>query len=128
MTARGTFDVRVTPQPAESAGGPFSRVFLDKQYHGDLAGTGAGQMLGYETAMPGSAGYVALEWITGTLNGRRGSFVIQHAGHMARGAMTMTATVIPDSGTDELAGIAGKLTISIAEGKHSYVLEYALGK
>lgn len=128
MTARGTFEVRVTPQPADSAGGPFSRVFLDKQYHGDLAGAGAGHMLGYETAVPGSAGYVALERIAGTLSGRRGSFVLQHAGHMAHGAMTMTATVIPDSGTEGLAGIAGKLTISIAGGKHMYELEYTLGE
>jgi hypothetical protein len=128
MTARGTFDVRVTPQPAEGAAGPFSRVFLDKQYHGDLAGMGKGHMLGHETAVAGSAGYVALEQVTGTLDGRSGSFVLQHAGHMGRGSMTMTATVIPDSGTDELTGIAGKLTISIAEGKHSYELEYTLGK
>ena len=64
MTARGTFDVRVTPQPTQSAGGPFSRLFIAKQYRGDLTGEGVGHMLGYESAMPGSGGYVALEWIT----------------------------------------------------------------
>ena len=126
ITARGTFDVRVIPQPADDGGGPFSRLFLDKQFHGDLAGTSKGHMLGAETAVQGSAGYVALELVTGTLNGRRGSFVLQHSGHMTGGVMALTVTVVPDSGTDQLTGLAGKFAISIKDGQHSYAFEYTL--
>lgn len=126
MTAQGTFDVRVIPQPADDRGGPFSRVFLEKQLRGDLAGTSRGHMLGTETRVQDSAGYVALELVVGTLDGRRGSFVLQHAGHVTRGVMSMTATVVPDSGTDALTGLAGKFTIAINDGKHSYVFDYTL--
>ena len=123
--ARGTFDVKVVPQaPDDPAGGPFSRLFLDKQFHGDLDGTSKGQMLAAGTAVEGSAGYVALELFTGTLNQRRGSFILQHTGTMAKGVPTMIVTVVPDSGTDQLTGIAGKMTIIIAGGKHSYEFEY----
>jgi hypothetical protein len=125
MTARGTFDVKVIPQPADdSAAGPFGRLFLDKKFHGDLEATSKGQMMGARTAVEGSAGYVALELVTGTLNGRRGSFILQHSGSMTKGVATMTVTVVPDSGTDELIGLAGRMTIIIADGKHSYELEY----
>lgn len=126
MTARGTFEVRVHPQPADAAGGPFSRVFIDKQFQGDLAGASKGHMLGAETAVQGSAGYVALELVTGTLNGRRGTFILQHAGHMTRGLMSMAASVVPDSGTDQLTGLAGRFTITITDGKHFYAFEYSL--
>jgi hypothetical protein len=127
MTARGTFDVKVIPQAADdSAGGPFGRLFLDKRFHGDLDATSKGQMLGARTAVDGSAGYVALELVTGTLSGRRGSFMLQHSGTMAKGVSTMEVTVVPDSGTDQLVGLAGKMTIIIAGGKHSYELEYTL--
>lgn len=126
MTASGTFDVRVIPQPADDGGGPFSRVFLEKDLRGDLAGSSRGHMLGAETAVQGSGGYVALELVTGTLNGRAGSFVLQHSGHMAHGAMSMTATVVPDSGTDELRGLAGTFIITISDGKHCYAFEYTL--
>jgi hypothetical protein len=126
--ARGTFDVKVIPQaPDDPAGGPFSRLFLDKQFHGDLDGTSKGQMLGAGTAVEGSAGYVALELFSGTLNGRRGSFILQHNGTMTKGVPTMIVTVVPDSGTDQLAGLAGKMTIIVADGKHSYELDYTLG-
>lgn len=126
--SRGTFDVKVIPQaPDDPAGGPFSRLFLDKQFHGDLDGTSKGQMLAAGTAVEGSAGYVALELFSGTLNGRRGSFILQHNGTMTKGVPTMVVTVVPDSGTDQLAGLAGKMTIIIAGGKHSYELEYTLG-
>jgi hypothetical protein len=125
--ATGTFDVKVIPQAADdSAGGPFSRLFLDKQFHGDLEATSKGQMLGAGTAVEGSAGYVALELVSGTLNGRRGSFILQHTGSMAKGVPTMTVVVVPDSGTDQLTGLAGRMTIIIAGGKHSYELEYRL--
>lgn len=125
--ARGTFDVKVVPQaPDDPAGGPFSRLFLDKQFQGDLDGTSKGQMLAAGTAVEGSAGYVALELFSGTLNQRRGSFILQHNGTMAKGVPTLIVTVVPDSGTDQLAGIAGQMTIIIAGGKHSYEFEYTL--
>ena len=126
MTARGTFEVRLSPQPADSGGGPFGRLFLDKEFQGDLTGTSKGQMLGAETPVAGSAGYVALEQVTGTLNGRRGSFILQHLGQMSRGAMNLTISVVPDSGTDELTGLAGRFNITITGGKHFYELEYTL--
>jgi Protein of unknown function (DUF3224) len=127
MTARGTFDVNVTQQPQDdSAGGPFGRLFLDKKFHGDLNAASKGQMLGAFTAVEGSGAYVALELVTGTLNGKRGSFILQHKGTMRKGAYVMNVTVVPDSGTDELAGITGAMTIIIEDGKHSYVFEYKL--
>jgi hypothetical protein len=125
--SNGTFDVKVIPQaPDDPAGGPFSRLFLDKQFHGDLDGASKGQMLAAGTAVEGSAGYVALEIFSGTLNGRRGSFILQHNGTMTKGVPTLIVTVVPDSGTDQLAGLAGKMTIIIADGKHSYDFEYTL--
>jgi hypothetical protein len=126
MTARGTFEVYLTPRPPDSGGGPFSRLFLDKEFRGDLAGTGKGHMLAAETKVEGSGGYVALEQITGTLNGRRGTFMLQHVGHMSRRGMTLTITVIPDSGTDELVGLEGRFVITITGGNHFYVFEYTL--
>ena len=126
--ATGTFDVKVIPQAADdSAGGPFSRLFLDKQFHGDLEATSKGQMLGAGTAVEGSAGYVALELVSGTLNGRRGTFILQHTGSMTKGVPAMSVVVVPDSGTEQLTGLAGKMTIIIAGGKHSYDFEYRLG-
>jgi hypothetical protein len=123
--ANGTFDVKIIPQaPDDPAGGPFSRLFLDKQFHGELDGASKGQMLAAGTAVEGSAGYVALEIFSGTLNGRRGSFILQHNGTMAKGVPTLIVTVVPDSGTDQLAGLAGAMTIVIAGGKHSYDFEY----
>ena len=127
MTARGTFDVKVTPQPQDdSAGGPFSRLFLDKQFHGELSATSKGQMLGAGTAVEGSGAYVALELVTGTLNGKKGSFILQHKGTMRKGVYDLSVTVVPDSGTDELVGMAGQMKIIIEGKKHSYELEYTL--
>jgi len=126
--AKGTFDVKVIPQAADdSAGGPFNRLFLDKQFHGDLEATSKGQMLGAGTAVEGSAGYVALELVSGTLQGRRGTFILQHTGSMTKGVPAMSVVVVPDSGTDQLTGLVGKMTIVIAGGKHSYDFEYRLG-
>jgi len=128
MNAKGTFDVKVIPQAADdSAGGPFGRLFLDKQFHGDLEATSKGQMLGAGTAVEGSAGYVALELVSGTLHGRRGTFILQHTGSMTKGVPAMSVVVVPDSGTDQLTGLAGKMTIIIVGGKHSYDFEYRLG-
>jgi hypothetical protein len=123
--ARGTFEVRVRPQPPDG-GGPFARVFLEKTYRGGLDGSSAGQLLGAETAVAGSGGYVALELVTATLDGRSGTFMLQHSGQMAGGTMTMSAKVVPDSGTGGLLGLAGTLTITIERGVHSYALEYTL--
>lgn len=128
MTARGTFDVKMTPQPPDDgAGGGFDRLFGEKQFHGELDAVSKSQMLAARTAVEGSAGYVALELVTGKLNGKRGSFVLQHKGTMSKGVYNMNVTVIPDSGTDELVGIAGTMTIIIEGGKHAYNFEYTLG-
>ena len=127
MTARGTFEVKMTPQPQDDgAGGGFDRLFGDKQFHGELEAVGKGQMLAARTAVEGSGAYVALELVTGKLNGRRGSIVLQHKGTMSKGVYNMNVTVIPDSGTDELVGIAGTMTIIIEGSKHSYNFEYTL--
>jgi len=129
MTARGAFDVKVIPQPQDDqAGGPFGRLFLDKQFHGDLQATSHGQMLAAMSAVKGSGGYVAMELVSGTLHGKRGSFVLQHKGTMGGGVYVMHVTVVPDSGTDALAGIAGTMTILIDGSKHSYEFEYTLGR
>jgi hypothetical protein len=126
--AIGPFDVRLTPQTAGDPAEPaLGRMIIDKQYHGELDGTGKGQMLTAGTSVQGSGGYVAIERVSGTLQGRKGSFILQHGGTMTRGAPQLSITVVPDSGTDQLAGIAGKMMIVIAaDGKHSYDFEYSL--
>src|SRR5271169_5129104 len=127
MHATGPFDVKVTPQDDKSDDPLLGRMTLDKQYHGDLEATGKGQMLTAGSAVKGSGAYVAIEKVSGTLQGRAGSFVLQHSGIMTQGAPQLTITVLPDSGTGGLAGITGKMTITIAAGgKHSYDLEYTL--
>jgi Protein of unknown function (DUF3224) len=127
LVARGTFDVKVTPLPPDdSAAGPFGRLLVDKQFHGDLDGGSKGHMLAAQTAVEGSGAYVAFEIVTGTLGGKRGSFILQHRGTMQAGNYNMDVTVVPDSGTDELVGISGLMRI-IIEGKlHSYELQYSL--
>lgn len=125
--ATGPFDVKVTPQDDKSDDPLLGRMTLDKQYHGDLDATGKGQMLTAGSAVKGSGAYVAIQKVTGTLQGRTGSFVLQHTGIMTQNTPQLTITVVPDSGTGQLAGIAGKMTIIIAAGgKHSYDLEYSL--
>jgi hypothetical protein len=127
-TARGTFEVNLTPQEPDAitAGTSIGRMTLDKQFHGDLEGASRGQMLASLAAVEGSAGYVALEEVEGTLHGRRGSFVLQHSGTMDRGAPSLSVTVVPDSGTAELEGLRGTLQIVVEGGVHGYVLEYEL--
>ena len=124
----GAFDVKMAPQPAETtaAGDTIGRMLLDKTYHGSLDATGKGQMLAMRTAVDGSAGYVAMELVVGKLDGRSGSFVLQHSGTMNRGARHLLVNVVPDSGTGELTGLSGTMDIIIAEGKHSYHLDYTL--
>ena len=127
--ATGPFDVKLTPQgtdtPAE--GSPLGRFTLDKQFHGDLDATSKGEMLtAASTTVQNSAGYVAVERVTGTLHGKQGTFALQHSGVMTRGEGKLTITVVPDSGTGELAGLSGSMSIDIAGGKHSYTFEYTI--
>lgn len=126
--ASGTLEVKLTPQPPDdpSEDATLGRMSIDKKFHGDLEATSKGQMLSALTAEKGSAGYVAIERVSGTLHGRSGTFVLQHSGIMTRGEPRLTVTVVPDSGTGRLTGLAGKMAIDIADGKHSYDFEYTL--
>ena len=127
--AKGTFEVKLNPQSDDKVGDPsIGRMSIDKQFSGDLVGTSKGQMLAAVTDVKDSAGYVAMERVDGTLNGRKGTFALQHSGTMNRGAPRLSITVVPDSGTGELAGLSGKMTIKIADGKHYYEFEYELQK
>ena len=126
--ASGSFAVTVTPQaPDEGDTSGIGRLTLDKQFQGDLTATSRGQMLALSTAVEGSAGYVAMELVTGSLQGKSGNFALQHFGKMTRGAPELNVSVVPDSGTGELTGLSGKMQIIITEGKHSYEFEYQLG-
>lgn len=124
--AGGTFEVKLTPQASDDA--TLGRMSIDKQFHGDLEATSKGAMLTAGTAVKGSAGYVAIERVSGALHGRSGTFVLQHSGTMTRGAPQLTISVVPDSGTEQLVGLAGQMAIKIADGKHSYDFEYTLAE
>jgi Protein of unknown function (DUF3224) len=126
--AKGAFNVEMKPQtePSSADGVSLGRMSLDKRFEGDLVATGAGEMLTALTPNQGSAGYVAIERVTGTLRGRSGSFVFQHSGTMDQGTQRLSITVVPGSGTGELAGISGNFKINIAEGRHLYEFEYSL--
>src|SRR5713226_8844558 len=129
--ASGTFEVKLTPQAPDdkTEDASLGRMTIEKQFHGDLEGTSKGQMLTAGTGAKGSSGgYVAIEKVSGTLHGRSGSFVLQHSGTMTRGVPQLMITVVPDSGKGQLAGLAGTMTIKIADGKHSYEFEYTLTK
>jgi hypothetical protein len=127
--ATGAFEVTLTPQKpdneaARTAG--LGRMAIEKQFHGDLEATSHGEMLAAQGGAEGSAGYVALERVTGTLHGRAGSFLLQHSGTMNRGVPQLSITVVPDSGTDALTNLAGHLTITLTGGKHTYAFDYTL--
>mgnify|MGYP001594432692 CR=1 FL=1 len=124
--ASGTFNVKLTPLAtyAGAEAPTLGRMSIDKQYQGDLTATGIGEMLTAGTATKGSAGYVAMERVTGTLQGRDGSFALQHSGTMTRGEGRLVITVVPDSGTGQLEGLTGTLAITSAAGKHSYDFDY----
>ena len=122
--ATGTFEVKLTPQADEDSG--LGRMTIDKQFHGDLDATSQGQMLAARSSVKGSAGYVAMERVSGRLGGRVGTFVLQHSGTMTRGEPQLSVTVVPDSGTGDLTGLSGKMVIEKAEGQHSYVFEYSI--
>lgn len=128
QTAQGSFEVKIAPLPADEAiaATSIARYSLDKVYRGDLEGVSAGEMMGAGNVSAGRAGYVAVEEFTGTLHGKRGSFALQHSSTMYDGQYDMNIRVAPGSGTEELEGLAGSLTIVIAAGKHSYSLEYTL--
>jgi hypothetical protein len=131
QSAKGTFDVKTTPHQesdeiAKAANA--ARLTIDKVFHGDLEGTSKGQMLGAQSEVKGSAGYVAMERVTGTLNGKKGSFVLQHKGAMDHGTQSLDITVVPDSGTEDLKGLTGSMKISVDGDKHSYVFDYAIAK
>src|SRR5437764_15439822 len=118
--ATGTFEVKMTPVDDKLDDKSLGRMTIAKEWHGDLEGISVGQMLTGGDVTKGSAGYVAIEKFTGTIKGRKGSFILQHSGTMTHGAGQLTITVVPDSGTDQLKGINGKLGIKIENGKHSY--------
>ncbi|MFL6230188.1 MAG: DUF3224 domain-containing protein [Pyrinomonadaceae bacterium] len=125
--ATGTFEVKLTPQASdEETAAAVGRLTLDKQFSGALEGTSRGVMLAVHGTVEGSAGYVAMEQISGTLGGRRGTFALQHTGTMERGAQQLSITVVPDSGTDQLAGLSGRMSIRVEDGKHFYDFEYTL--
>ena len=129
MIAAGRFDVQMNPEPAYEAaegGNVLGRVALSKQFHGELDATAVAQMLSAGTAVKGSAGYVAIELVAGRLAGRAGTFILQHSGSMSRGQASLAVTVVPDSGTGELAGLAGTMAIEIVDGYHFYRFEYTL--
>ena len=124
----GTFDVKITPQAAEAhlEAAQVGRMHLDKQFNGALDATSKGVMLATSGSVKGSAGYVAIERVTGTLDGRSGSFALQHNGTMDRGAPSLTISVVPDTGTDALEGISGSMSIEITGGVHYYTFDYSL--
>jgi hypothetical protein len=128
MRANGTFEVKLQAESHEDKADASSlgRMSIDKHFHGDLEGASTGEMLTAMTGVKGSAGYVAIERVSGTLQGRKGSFILQHSGTMTRGTPQLSVTVVPDSGTGQLTGLAGKMTIKISAGKHSYDFEYTL--
>lgn len=122
--AVGTFEVKIAPQAGYSDS--VGRMSIDKQFQGDLMGVSQGEMLAVMSGVPGSAGYVAMERVIGTLKDRSGSFSLQHSGTMNRGDATLTVSVVPDSGTDQLAGLTGTMKIIVEGGKHSYEFDYTL--
>ena len=133
MTTRATgpFDVKLAPLDPynRDEGASLSRMSIDKEFKGDLAATSRGEMLAVGTAIKGSAGYVAVERVTGTLHGKRGTFALQHNATMDRGVPALNVIVVPDSGTGELEGLSGRMNIIIAEGgKHSYEFDYTIAK
>ena len=128
-TAKGPFEVKMTPQPWSESGADHTlgRFMLSKQYHGDLEATAEGQMLSAGNGAKGSSGvYVAIERVNGTLQGRKGSFILHHTGLMTRGEADLQLKVVPDSGTDDLTGLSGEMKIVMADGKHSYEFCYSM--
>lgn len=126
--ATGPFEVKLAAQALSdvAAESGLGRMSIDKIFHGDLAGTSTGEMLSAMGSVQGSAGYVAMERVTGTLHGRGGTFVLQHTGVMTRGVPGLSITVVPDSGTGQLEGLTGTMSIHIDGKAHSYVFDFTL--
>jgi len=128
--ASGPFEVKVTPQKPDTQvarSANLGRLTIDKRFHGDLEASAKGEMLAAQSEVKGSAGYVALERVTGTLQGRSGSFVLQHSATMKRGAPESSITVVPDSGTGELTGLSGSMRVTVApDGAHSYEFDFRI--
>jgi hypothetical protein len=126
--AAGNFEITITPMPPDESpqGAPVGRSLLIKQYFGELEAVSRGQMLAVMGQSRGSAGYVAMEFVSGSLNGRRGNFALQHFGTMDHGTPELRVCVVPDSGSDELKGLSGTFVIDITEGKHTYRFDYSL--
>ena len=129
MNVKGTFEVTMKPDPTSDVvdGVSLGQLTLEKRFAGPLEATSKGHMLAARTPVESSAGYVAIERVTGTLDGKRGTFVLQHSGVSTRGARSLSVNVVPDSGTGELQGLSGRMDIQIVEGKHFYELVYELG-
>ncbi len=125
--ASGTFVVKLNALAFEDAPSEMlARRSIDKQFQGALEGTSKGMMISAGTSTRGSAGYVAIEQVSGALDGRRGTFVLQHHATMNRGVPSLSIAVVPDSGTDELVGLSGTMGITVTDGKHFYDFEYTL--
>ena len=123
----GDFDVKLSPTAtAENEEASIGRMLINKQFYGEREASSKGQMLTHKSTYPGSAGYVAIEKVTGSLQGRKGSFVLQHSGIMNRGEASLVLDVIPDSGTEKLEGLVGAMTITVTDGKHYYGFDYSL--
>ena len=126
MHAVGTFDVKMTPQVSGASSGDvsISKMSIEKQFHGAIEGNSKGEMLASMGAVQGSAGYVAMERFTGTLDGRAGSFVLQHNGTLNRGVPALSVNIVPDSGTEQLSGLSGSMKIDVIDGTHHYEFTY----
>ncbi|MFB4374921.1 DUF3224 domain-containing protein [Agrobacterium sp. CR_3] len=122
--ATGTFDVKLAPVGAGE--GPIGNMSIDKTFHGDLQGTSVGQMLAFRSNVEGSAGYVAMERMTASVNGRQGTFMLQHSGLMDKGEQSLTVVLVPDSATNGLAGLTGTMNIVVASGQRDYQFRYTL--
>jgi hypothetical protein len=126
MTATGPFNIKLEPQEMPAGQPLLGRLTINKEFQGNLTAVSVGQMLSARTAIANSAGYVAIEQVTGTLHGREGSFVLQHSSSMVRGEAQQSVTVVADSGTGALEGLTGSMVINNEAGQHSYVFEYVL--
>jgi hypothetical protein len=126
---KGPFDIKRSPEPGCDMGDGVvvAHVRFDKRFHGALEATSVVHMLAVSTDVPGSAAYVAIERVSGTLQGRKGTFFLQHNGTMARGAPSLALTVVPDSGTGELKELSGRMAIDIVDGQHFYTFDFRLG-
>lgn len=128
MKITGTFNVTLEPLDTYTAGiegSNFNRMSINKRFLGELSAESKGEMLSVMTPVKGSAGYVAIEQVSGTLLGKQGTFVLQHYGIMADGSDTLILEVVPDSATGELQGLTGKMKIRIENGQHHYDFEFS---